>query len=174
MKEYIIITRVDAIRSKSTLGLPTPPQPPPDKETPPSFPAQQQLLATSTGGAHGAASTAAADSFTATRNAVVAGNENAPLEIQDVPPVPSTDSTVKSVDSSKAVAAFWTAVKACFVTAPSTFANQHVYNQKAQKMAALSTDAQLKKHANKTLEILTTDGISSGKVVAAAEYVVQQ
>jgi hypothetical protein len=41
-------------------------------------------------------------------------------------------------------------------------------------MAALTAESQLKKHANKTLEILTTDGGPSGKVAAIAEDVVKQ
>lgn len=41
-------------------------------------------------------------------------------------------------------------------------------------MAALTAESQLKKHANKTLEILTTDGGPSGKVAKAAEDVVQK
>lgn len=174
MKECLITTRVDSIRPKSTLGLPTPPPPPPDSETPPVFPPNPLPMASTTTGVPNATSTIATNSPpTANTMADADGTKDAPLVIQDVPLAP-TDSTVTSVDSSEAVALLWNAVKICFISAPSTFVNEHVYNKKAQKMAALTAESQLKKHANKTLEILTTDGSPSGKVAAIAEDVVKQ
>ena len=62
MKECFIATRVDSIRPKSTLGLPTPPPHPPDSGTPPVFPPNPPPIAPSTTGMPNATNTTTTNS----------------------------------------------------------------------------------------------------------------
>lgn len=176
LKECAIIVKIDSIRSRSTLGIPTPP---PDTDTPPKFPnptnksnhsttstIESTIKSSTTETSSTNQPAAEATTATATSSAALAGTKDAPLEI-DVIPEPFVIAN-KKVDSTAAVATLWTAVYTCFVKAPSKFVHQHMYNAKVNKMATFSATKNLERHANETAEILVTDGGPSGKVALFA------
>ena len=166
LKECTILTRIDSIRSRSTLGIPTPP---PDSNTPPKFPSISTNESTTSTNESTIKTSTTDTSFINHVARAPSGTKDAPLEI-DVVPEPSMIA-LKKVDSTDAVATLWTAVYTCFVKAPSMFVHQHMYNAKANKMATFSAAKNLERHADKTAEILVVDGGPSGKVASFAASV---
>ena len=161
LKECRDLVEIDSIRNKSRLAIP--PSTPPDSNAPPAFQSPPESIDTNPADS----STAQTSITTASKAAETSTKDNA------APPAPSTDAPVQvltinratieepSVDTTAAVSTLWKALSHCFVQAPSAYLTQHSYNIAANKMSRLSTSKLKTDSANKTLEILATEGTPS-------------
>jgi hypothetical protein len=155
LKDCRDMVEIDSIRSKSRLAIP--PLLKPDECPPPSFQAQVDKPAdatVATPAENSAPKEPTADS-TASNIAAPHPEPAAPVQVLTTNPQPIA---APEVDTTVAVSTLWKALNHCFVEAPSAYLTQHSYNIAANKMSRISASKLKTASANKTLEILASEG----------------